>query len=134
MAISIASNVQSMVAQFAPTMASEDILRTLIILMLLQELLRQQSGGGQQDSNQMLGALAGGLGQGGMSLVMTDESYSASFSMESTSLELTASQAYQGPSSVAMNGATTGLDIVQPTDTGAPMNAGDGGHQLDIVA
>jgi len=133
MAVSVASNVELMVAQFGATMPADELLRALIVLLLLQQLLEQITGGEQEDSP-TISALGQGGGRGGF-LLLASQNTSVSVAMESWSYQAMATEAYASTASSAGHvGSSPTLSTVTPTDTGATMNAGDGGHQLDVVA
>ncbi len=131
--MSVTTSVQNIVTQFGAALPQDETLRALAVLMLLAQLLDLLSG-----KNQDGGQAGGGLSNTGLSaglLVLTNSGSSMSFVMESSSYHMAAGAAYAS-SSFSAN-SMSGLDasgIVSPTDTGAHMNAGDGGHQLDVVA
>lgn len=128
MSMSMSSQVQTMVAQYGFGLESDESLRAMVILALLLQMLEAMQGG--QDKG-MLIAPPLGNGGGGATLLMSNASFSASMSMESSSYQMVASEAYASASTNSQTGLAEG---VAPTDTQGTAEAGDGGHQLDVVA
>jgi hypothetical protein len=132
MSVSVGSRVDAMMAQLGAGMPTDELLRALVLLLLLQQLLEQMNG--SQGGGDLLTALGQAVGQNGQ-IFLASESYDASFVMESSSYQMTATEVYLSGASLAGGGGDlSGLNVIQPTDAGASMNAGDGGHQLDVVA
>jgi hypothetical protein len=132
MSVSIGSRVDTLIAQLGTGAPTDEMLRALVLLLLLEQLLRQMNG--SQGGSDPLAALGNIGGQDGQ-ISLASSSYDASFIMESSSYQMTATEVYlSGMTSAGPNGDLSGLNVVQPTDAGASMNAGDGGHQLDVVA
>ncbi len=129
MSMSMSSQVETMVAQYGFGLESDESIRAMVILALMLQLLEAMQGG---ENKGMLIAPPTGNGGGGATLLMTSASFSASMSMESSSYQMTASEAYASASTA---NSQTGLpEGVAPTDTQGTAEGGDGGHQLDVVA
>ncbi len=124
MSTSISSQVQMMMGQYGIDMQSDEASRQLVVLMLLVQLLELLEG--ESEEGQLMVAPLG-QGYGGTFLL-----YSASTYMESSSYQMTATQAYASASSSSAAGAAP--DAVAPADTQGTADAGDGGSQLNVVA
>jgi hypothetical protein len=130
--VSVTSSVQTMIAQFAAAIPQDEASRAMAVLLLLAQLLELLTGK-KQEEGQTLGGLSNGNSAAGL-LLLSGGSESLSFVSQSSSYEMASTQVYSASSVPATpaDGAVT-LDVVSPTNTGAAMNAGDGGHQLDVV-
>ncbi len=130
--MSFSSQVDMVVAQFSNLAGSEELARLLAILILLDRLLELLTGGNEDSQS----SLADSLGQGqGANAMLYSASYSASFAMTSETYQMSAAEAYASSSTtVGQPDGTVTPDAVAPADAQGSMDAGDGGHQLDVVA
>ncbi len=129
--LSASSQINMMMAQFGLDTPSNGLMRELIILALLLKLLEMLEG--RKDEGSLL---YGALGQSqNATLLWSSVGYSASMSMESSSYQMSVSEAYASSSMTAGQASGAVLsDAVAPTDTQGALDAGDAGHQLNVVA
>jgi len=129
MSMSVSSQVSMLAAQIGIGGESDQTTRDLVVTILLMMLLELLEG--RQSEDQLkLGALSGG--QSG-TLLLTSGGMSTSMTMSSSSYQMTAVEAYSSNAAAADGGAGAAQPIT-PTDTDGATNAGDGGHQLNVVA
>ncbi len=134
MSMSMSSTVQTLAESYGYAMQMDEVTRSLVVLALLLRLLEMMEGG--EDKGQLIAGVAGALGQGqSTSFFLSNTNFQTSLSMSSSSYQMTASEAYAANATTSGQAAgTTPTDIVAPTDTQAGADAGDGGHQLNVIA